>query len=667
MRAVLVMLAMHVSAQMAPQAQGPPPPTGPPKAVTKIVNMLTKMQDTLIDEGKKDEEIYEKMTCWCTVNRKEKTENIEAAERAIDQYTSTIEEKTALTAQLKTEIEQLKEEMEKAQEAIDTATAMREEDHAEFSKEEQELIETVDALTRAVEVLGKHHGESLLMVQSTLQRLSLGSMEGLKQKALDLLKQPAGYKSYNSRSGEIFGILQQMKETFEQDLSKEQKDESAAQQRFEELVAEKKKGIEVARERKNTKVTELSEAEIALVNAKHDLKDTRENLSADQKFVVDLEEKCAMSDKEYEERTKSRQEEVEAIGDALKILTEDSARDLFSSSLGFTQVRATKSSAARDHVVNILRAAARKNDNAQLALLATSAQLDAFTKVKAAIDEMIAELKKQQEDEVQHKRWCQDELRKNEVEHKEKGWKAEDLAKANNVLADTMETLDGEMKALRENVAENKRQIKRASEDREAANNEFQQVVADQRATKAILTKVLERLQEVYAPEELAAKRAAATSTPAPIAFLQTRLTHRQPEGFGSGGKQSAGGVLGLIEMTIADAERLQKESVEAEQTQQTEYEKLVSDAAAEIAADNKAIVDKTEERAAAETEKNEVETSLEATKKAIEDLEKYATEVHAACDFVLKNFDLRQTARGDEISALEDAKAILSGADFGF
>merc|ERR1719446_2026526 len=336
-----------------------------------------------------------------------------------------------------------------------------------------------------------------------------------------------------------------------------------------------------------------------------------------------------MSDKEYAERTKSRQEEIEAVGDALKILTEDSARDLFSSTLGFTQVRATKSSAAREHIVQILRAAARKNGNAKLALLATSAQLDAFTKVKAAIDEMIAELKKQQEDEVQHKRWCQDELRKN--------------------------------------VAENKRQIKRASEDREAANNEFQQTVADQRATKAILTKVFERLQEVYAPEELAAKRAAATSTPAPIAFLQTRLTHRQPEGFGSGDQQSSGGVLGLIEMTIADAERLEKESIEAEQTQQTEYGKLVSDAAAEIAADNNSIAEKTEERADAETEKNEVETSLEATNKAIEDLEQYATEVHAACDFVLKNFDLRQTARGDEISALEDAKAILSGADFGF
>merc|ERR1719274_285137 len=183
--------------------------------------------------------------------------------------------------------------------------------------------------------------------------MDLGRMEGMKAKALALLKAPTGgaAKSYNSRSGEIFGILQQMKETFEQDLSKEQK-----------------RGIEVARERKNTKVTELSESEIALVNAKHDLKNTRKDLSADQKFLVDMKEKCSASDKEFEQRKKDREEEILAIGDALKILTEDSARDLFSSTLGFTQVKTkTREAALRDQVSDVLKRAADKNaDGVQL-------------------------------------------------------------------------------------------------------------------------------------------------------------------------------------------------------------------------------------------------------------------------------------------------------------
>merc|ERR1719321_1031381 len=221
-----------------------------------------------------------------------------------------------------------------------------------------------------------------------------------------------------------------------------------------------------------------------------------------------------------------------------------------------------------------------------LSLLAQSAQLDAFTKVKAAIDEMIVDLGQQQKDEVEHRDWCQVELKKNERQHQDKEWEAEGLTKLVNVLADKIETLDSEIAALQENVASNKRSVKRSSEDREAANAVFQQTIADQRATVAILNKVLARLQKVYEPE-------AAKAATAPKAFLQrqpqvklgSRTADAAPEGFGGNyKKQAGGGVLGMIRMCIADAEH----------PQQTDYEKLVKDAAGEIAADNTSINDKT-------------------------------------------------------------------------
>merc|ERR1719247_1653159 len=612
------------------------------------------------------------MTCWCEVTEKEKTASIAAAEAAIDESTAAIEENSALSAQLKTEIENLKTEVAKAQDAIDEATALREEERAEFEEENKELLETLAALTQALEVLGKH--QSLLEVRKTLQ--SLKRFKKLEMARISaLVQQPAGYKSYNSRSGEIFGILSQMKETFEQNHNKTLTEEAEAQAMYEDLVAEKKKGIEVARERKNTKVMEVSEAEVALVNAKHELKDARETLSADQKFLVDAKEKCAVNDKEYKERKESRQEEIVAIGDALSILTGDEARDLFTSTLGFTQVKTDtkRSRAVRADLVNALREAAKKSGSAQLAMLAVSAKLDAFTKVKAAIDEMLVELKKQQQDEFEHKEWCNKELRKNSLDHRKKSYKAEDLTKANNVLADTIETLDTEIEGLEAAVAEAKKIIKRASEDREMANKEFQQTVADQNASKQILKKVLVRLQKVYQPDALTT-----TPTPMPRAMAEAKIAAgtallqkaRQPEGVDPDGgfqkgyqQQSSGGVLGLIEMTIADAERLKQESIAAEQEQQTEYEKLVKDTSSEIEADNLSIADKSEAKATAETEKSEVESSLKATETEIADLEKFATELHASCDFVLDNFALRQEARANEMDALENAKAILSGA----
>merc|ERR1719271_1004026 len=304
------------------------------------------------------------MTCWCEVTEKEKTASIAAAEATIDESTAAIEENSALSAQLKTEIENLKSEMAKAQDAIDEATGLREEERAEFEAENKELLETIDALTRALEVLGKNN--SFLEVKKEI--MSLKRVKSLEMQRIRALVQAPtqSAKSYNSRSGEIFGILSQMKETFEQNHNKTLTEEARAQAMFEDLVAEKKHGIEVARERKNTKVMELSEAEIALVNAKHALKDARETLSADQKFLVDAIEKCAVTEKEYKERKESRQEEIVAIGEALSILTGDAARDLFTGTLGFTQLgekraAAKESRALRAQLVDALKAAAKKS------------------------------------------------------------------------------------------------------------------------------------------------------------------------------------------------------------------------------------------------------------------------------------------------------------------
>merc|ERR1719331_390561 len=283
------------------------------------------------------------MTCWCEVTEKEKKASIAAAEATIDESTAAIEENSALSAQLKTEIENLKAEMAKAQDAIEEATGLRESERAEFEAENKELLETIGALTQALDVLGKHN--SFLELKKKI--MSLKRVKSLEMQRIRALVQAPtqSAKSYNSRSGEIFGMLSQMKETFEQNHNKTLTEEAEAQAMYEDLVAEKKHGIEVARERKNTKVMELSEAEVALVNAKHELKDARETLLADQKFLVDLMEKCAVTEKEYKERKSSRQEEIVAIGEALGILTGDAARDLFTGTLGFTQVAKTSNKA----------------------------------------------------------------------------------------------------------------------------------------------------------------------------------------------------------------------------------------------------------------------------------------------------------------------------------
>merc|ERR1712048_1485095 len=79
----------------------------------------------------------------------------------------------------------------------------------------------------------------------------------------------------------------------------------------------------------DTKTQELATTDEKLAQTKQDIEDTRNTLSADEQFLMMLKEKCQMTDKEWEERQKTRHTEMEAVSQALSILSSDDAHDLF--------------------------------------------------------------------------------------------------------------------------------------------------------------------------------------------------------------------------------------------------------------------------------------------------------------------------------------------------
>merc|ERR1719378_397131 len=147
------------------------------RPVTKVITLLKDMLKQLQKEAEEDEDIYDKLACWCETNDREKTKAIKEAEAKIDILTSKIEEMTARSAQLATEIKNLEKEIAKHQDSMDKATAIREKELAEFNAEEKDLLESIAALKAAITVLSKHHGGSLLQVQeSQLQESKLVSV-----------------------------------------------------------------------------------------------------------------------------------------------------------------------------------------------------------------------------------------------------------------------------------------------------------------------------------------------------------------------------------------------------------------------------------------------------------------------------------------------------------
>merc|ERR1712217_413462 len=74
------------------------------RPVSKVITLLKDMLKQLEKEAEEDEEIYDKMACWCETNDKEKTKSIAEAEARIEELTTKIEELTAQSARLNTEI-----------------------------------------------------------------------------------------------------------------------------------------------------------------------------------------------------------------------------------------------------------------------------------------------------------------------------------------------------------------------------------------------------------------------------------------------------------------------------------------------------------------------------------------------------------------------------------
>merc|ERR1712186_272798 len=259
-------------------------------------------------------------------------------------------------------------------------------------------------------------------------------------------------------------------------------------------------GIAAGQAQIDTKTQELADTDEKLAQAKEDIEDTRNSLAADEKFLMMLKEKCQMTDKEWEERQKTRQLEMEAVSKALAILSGDDAHDLFTRTFNpaLLQEGSRFQSARRAQAAKLLKAVADKYNNPKLATLAYKVRLDAFTRVKKAIDDMIAQLLKEKEDEIKHKDFCVDEFNTNQLQTEKKEREKQDLIAKIEDLEMTIKALTEAIGTLKAEIAEMQVQLKRAGEDREKENKEFQTTVADQRETQKMLKAALSVLGDFY-------------------------------------------------------------------------------------------------------------------------------------------------------------------------
>merc|ERR550514_39074 len=366
--------------------------------------------------------------------------------------------------------------------------------------------------------------------------------------------------------------------------------------------------------------------------------------------------------------------------------------------MGFLQKKSTLSVTLKAR--SMITALAKVSSNAgQLNLIAyalNSKKAD-FSKVLGMIDNMVTLLGKEQGDDDATKQMCDKDFAES-ADHKKETEEAiasseasiADMEEQSKTLASEIATLQDEIKALDKAVAE-------ATEQRKEEHSDFVTTEAQSNAAVQLIEKAKNRMVKFYRPnlykeapkreltdEEkiLAASGRSdliATDAPQMIAgtnqavYVQVRravaVPPPPPETFGAYQKKDgkSNGVMALMDNMVNDLKADMTDAKHEEETAQADYERLMQASQETRSANANSITQKESVKASwsekIETAKEEQMSSLA----ALEKIHEYIAGLHSSCDFLVDNYDLRKTARTNEIEGLKNAKAVLAGASFSF
>jgi hypothetical protein len=648
------------------------------RPVMKVVRLLEDTKAELEKELEDDKAVYELMDCWCKTNNQEKDAAIASHKGKISQLESAMGADQGKIAELTAKRKETLDEVNADHKALSDATAMRMKENQEFHGSETDYLEAIAAAKNAIIVLGKHNPSLAQLKQAANHLLdarisqmveshggvskanlfALRSFLHNAESASSFLAIP-GMQSYAPQSGQIFGILRQMKEDFEANLSDAAKTEAKSQAQYDDLQAAKEDEIATGKKLIVSTDASIAETQEKYAQEAKELENTLQQLGLDTEFLKSLESKCATMDADYDKRTKDRMTEIDAVQDTIKILNSDESFEAFDKQVAptFLQMDASQKE-RRQQAVVALKRAADVSGSSQIAQLAALAQLDAFTKVKELIDKMVAELKVQQQEEVAKRDWCTAELNDNKRETTAAYDKKDSLTANEADLEKNIERLTADIEAGKAANVEAMKQMKKASEVREAENADFQTTVSDHRIMSIILTKAIDRMKQVYA--------SLLQQPGAP--HIQTSGTHTDPGNgpakFKKMEKNAGGGkAVAMLEEVLADTKKTEDQAMASEMDAQSAYENFMKDSNKSIKKTTQSVSDMTGARASAKEELSLTKTDFSQTMNQLQGLDATKADLHRSCDFVLDNFDARQKARADEMDALNEAKNILSGS----
>jgi chromosome segregation ATPase len=699
--------------------------------VEKVTKLLQKLQKEIEAEGTAEALSYDKYACFCKEQADQKQYSIEKFKSKEELLAAKIEDLEAKKTALADEIQTLNEDIGKAQGEMETAAELRADTNAEYKEKEEMLSKAISALERAIEALEASKKEMVnartdtpvalakykrVIKNSMALAESLHLIEPRESSAiLKMLQQPP---SYSYKSNEVIATLQGLLKTFKTKKVQADQAEMTDRQSHEMTEGARRNTIKDMEKSVSEKSTLIASMEEDLNSFNTELQETEKAHEADQSFLNDLTDKCEEKASTWDQRSKTRTEELTTISKCIEMLKNDVA-DLYGSStgLGLVAKRApavTKSSPApapkagghwvwvpdttsksseSDKVVSFLqlRPATEVARRKVMALLNKKADAlkstvlstllfklrdtpSPFAKVKQMIEDLITRLESEADAEASQKSWCDEEMANTVSMRDEAQNKIEELNALKMEKSSLSDSLAEEISVLSAEISDLEKALAEETEIRakdSAANN---MTMEDAGAGKIAVEQALEFLENFYGSKSEFLQRETpvegyekfvAEGSGADGKTVDDLAPEAGFEGEYGGKGDAAKSIIGLLQVIVDDFSRSLEQTAADEEAAQADYEQFKSDTEAAIADKNDLKGTKEADKTDAELAITQAEADLKSEKEVLQNALDELEKLKPVCVDSGMSWEERKARREQEIEALKEALRILEETDF--
>jgi len=663
--------------------------------VTRVVELLKKLQANALADQAAEQKAYDKYACWCETTTARKAAAIDQAKADIRSASNDVLALRGERAGLATDVDDNADAIQTNEESTHTMTLVRKKNSADAGQEVTKMQQTVGALETAIRLVRLTPGLiSLRNTTAAKADRALAPVAAEKVAAASdhpLLKNLTGEallqsKKYDPLHDKLLGILSSLYSTFRANAAEASDNENTARGSFTTLLAEKTAELTLLEASTRDKEAQMAQKAAELASKEQQMLDLHDQLDADEAFFAQASTECTDESNAWDTRNGLRNEELSGISQALELLTDDATRKNFAAAFSFVQLRRAVAPLRRSspRVAAIAAVATTKAVKAAAKAKEEPEEFDAesfassgIKPVIDAIDEMQDDMKEEEAEDIEQRDWCIEE--QTTYTHQ-----AENQTYDIKVLSNKVKKLETENKHINKEIDDlTKKLATLAQEVSDATTLRGEQEAAYNTArsqdveAQGVLNATLAKLEEFYDNNGLDVHNAAPTGAGAPRTVLaQARAT--QPE-FAIGedtapetvatGKAYAGrtggdtkAILDLLAMLVnnlgnevqeADAAEAQAKADFAEfETASTESKEAMEESVTTLQGTEATNLGKIGDH---NDVKGTTEGELDATNE-------YLERIAPNCDWIRGAFYSRLNRRKAEMEGLTDAKSLLSG-----